>query len=119
MQLMESVTDLDDAVRRSQAHPIVIFKHSATCGASAAAFEEVRDLLALEPAAEVFIVSVQFGAMVSKEIGKRFSLRHESPQALVIYRGVLTWHASHYRVTRAELESALAAVADAAFRPVD
>ena len=108
MRDLESLADLDEAVRRSHDHPIVIFKHSDTCGRSALAREEVEDLLALEPAAEVFIVSVQSGSAVSKEITRRFRLRHESPQALVIHQGLMTWHASHFRVTREEIASALA-----------
>jgi bacillithiol system protein YtxJ len=75
------------------------------------AFEEVEDLIALEPAVDVFVVSVQFGAVISKEIAKRFGLRHESPQALVVLRGAVAWHASHLRVTRDEIASALAAIA--------
>jgi bacillithiol system protein YtxJ len=109
MRLLESLLDLDEAVRRSHAHSVVIFKHSATCGRSAMAFEEVEDLMALEPAAEVFIVSVQMGSHVSNEIAKRFGLRHESPQVLIVRDGVMTWHASHFRVTQEEIASALAA----------
>jgi len=113
MRTLESLADLDEAVRRSHAHPIVIFKHSVTCGRSAMAFEEVEDLIALEPAVDVFLVSVQFGAMISKEISRRFGLRHESPQALVVSQGAVAWHASHLRVTREEIVSALAAVTGA------
>ena len=109
MQVLKSLADLDEAVRRSHARPIVIFKHSATCGVSASAFEEVEDLMALEPAAEVFIVSVQFGATISHEIARRFGLRHESPQVLIVREGVVAWHASHFRVTRDEIAWALGA----------
>ena len=111
MRALESLTDLDDAVRRSHAQPIVIFKHSATCGKSAVAFEELKDLIGLEPATEVFIVSVQKGAAVSAEITRRFGLRHESPQALVVHEGRVAWHASHFHVTRKKIASALAAIA--------
>jgi bacillithiol system protein YtxJ len=108
MRVLESLADLDEAVHRSHAHPIVIFKHSATCGVSAFAREEVEDFTALEREVEVFVVSVQFGSIVSNEIAKRFGLRHESPQVLVVHHGVLVWHASHFRVTREEIASALA-----------
>ncbi len=36
---------------------------------------------------------------------------HESPQALVVHRGVVAWHASHSRVTPQNIAPALAAVA--------
>jgi bacillithiol system protein YtxJ len=110
MRALETITDLDDAVRRSHDHPIVIFKHSSTCGTSAMAMEEVRDLIELEPAAEVFVVTVQFGRDVSREIEKRFILRHESPQALIVRDGIVRWHGSHFRVTRDRIAAALAGV---------
>ena len=113
MRTLESLADLDEAVRASHARPILIFKHSATCGISAAALEEVEEvaeLTGLELVIEAFVVSVQFGAAVSAEIAKRFRLRHESPQALIVYKGVVRWHASHFHVTREEITSALAAV---------
>jgi len=110
MRILESLTDLDDAVGRSHAQPIVIFKHSATCGTSAMAFEELKELIGLEPATEIFVVSVQRGAAVSAEIARRFELRHESPQALVVHEGRVAWHASHFHVTREEIASALAAI---------
>lgn len=116
MRVLESLTDLDEAVRASETRPILIFKHSATCGISAAALEEVEEvaeLTGLEPAIETFVVSVQFGAAVSAEITKRFRLRHESPQALIIHKGAVTWHASHFHVTREEITSALAAIGPA------
>ena len=113
MHVLESLPDLDAAVAASQAAPILIFKHSATCGISAAALEEIEEvdeLRSLESPVEAFVVSVQFGAAVSAEIARRFGLRHESPQALIVHKGVVTWHASHFHVTRDEIRSALAAI---------
>jgi len=107
MRALNSFSDLDAAVQRSYDHPIVIFKHSSTCGTSAMALEEVHDLIALEPAAEVFVVVVQLARAVSNEIEKRFSLRHESPQSVIVRDGAVVWHASHFRVTREEIAAAL------------
>ena len=107
MRTLQSPDDLDDAVRDSYTRPIVIFKHSLTCGRSAAAFEEVEELRTFEPEAEVFIVSVQRERAMSNAIAARFKLRHESPQLLVLRDGAVAWHASHYRVTREEIAAAL------------
>lgn len=113
MRALETIADLDQAVRASEVHPILIFKHSVTCGISAAALEEVEEvaeLTGLESSIEAFVVSVQFGAAVSAEITRRFRLRHESPQALIVHKGAVVWHASHFHVTREEITSALAAI---------
>jgi bacillithiol system protein YtxJ len=111
MQLLESVADLDAALTRSHAHPIVIFKHSATCGTSALAHEEVEAFVAGAPWAEIFVVSVHAGRALSNDIAARFKVRHESPQALVIKDGAVSWHASHFRVTADAIAAALASAA--------
>jgi bacillithiol system protein YtxJ len=108
MQLLESPADLDAALARSHDHPIVIFKHSATCGTSAMAHEEVEAFIAGAPWAEVFVVSVHAGRKLSNDIAARFKVRHESPQALVIKDGAVSWHASHFRVTGDAIAAALA-----------
>ena len=107
MRTLATIADLDAAVQRSHERPIVIFKHSATCGTSAMAMEEVKDFAADQPAAEVFVASVQSASRVIAEITARFRVRHESPQALLVDRGVVAWHASHFRVSRERLDAAL------------
>ena len=100
--------DLDAAIERSFTTAIVIFKHSETCGTSAYAREELETLLA-EPnlAAGVYVVSVQRNRAISNALSKRFNLRHESPQVLLIRGGALAWHASHHRISSDELTAAL------------
>ncbi len=101
--------DLDAAIERSFTTAVVMFKHSETCGASAYAHEEVLALLtASNLGAEIYLVSVQRSPAISNAIEKRFTLRHESPQVLIIRRGVVAWHASHHRVNSDELSAALA-----------
>jgi bacillithiol system protein YtxJ len=111
MRALVTLADLDAAVERSHVRPIVIFKHSATCGKSVMAFHEMEDFVAGAPAADVFMASVQSAARVTTEIASRFRVRHESPQALLVDRGVVAWHGSHFRVNRERLVAALAALA--------
>ena len=111
MHPLATLADLDAAVERSHERPIVIFKHSATCGTSVMALGEIEDFVAGRPAADVFIASVQSASRVTAEIAARFRVRHESPQALIVNRGVVLWHASHFRISRERLVAALASVA--------
>ncbi|HEX5069763.1 MAG TPA: bacillithiol system redox-active protein YtxJ [Vicinamibacterales bacterium] len=108
MHNLRSPADLDEAIARSHEQPVVIFKHSATCGTSAMAHEEIEAFVDGAPWADVFVVSVHGGRAVSNEIAARFGVRHESPQALVIKNGELVWHASHFRVTSSAVAAALA-----------
>lgn len=108
MKDIENLADLDAAVAASSTQPILIFKHSLTCGTSALAYEEIDDHLTSgrEPR-EVYLVRIQTARAVSNEISARFRIRHESPQALLLDRGSVVWHGSHYHVNAAEIEAAV------------
>lgn len=117
MRPLTNLEDLDAALARAATEPALIFKHSATCGISAQAHEEVATLLA-DPAwrTEVYLVFVQ-ERLVSNEIATRLHLRHASPQILLVQDGVVRWHASHFRVTAEAIRAALGRDSAAALAP--
>lgn len=103
---LKTAGDLD-ALLAAQA-PVLVYKHSLTCGTSAMAFEEIGDL-AGGPALglHIGVVSVQTARALSTEIARRFGVRHESPQVLLIDDGRVVWHASHFRVTAEAVSDAV------------
>jgi bacillithiol system protein YtxJ len=106
--LLTTLEDLDAAVAASEGRPLLLFKHSLTCGASAHAREEVEAFLsAPAPPADAWVVHVQTGRAISSAIADRFGIRHESPQVLLISKGKVVWHASHYGITRREIAAAV------------
>ncbi len=107
---LTTLDDLDRAIAASDAEPIVIFKHSSTCGTSAMAREEMADLIAdAAPNAAIYLLHVLSARAVSNAVAERFRVRHESPQVLIISRGALVWHRSHFHVTASAVQSALEA----------
>ena len=108
---IETVAELDAALAHSAVRPILIFKHSITCGSSELAREEIEDLsLEIETEGwpvDLFVVRVQAARAVSNEIEARLRVRHESPQALLVSNGQVVWRASHFRVTTAAMTAAL------------
>ena len=115
MTPLRDLHELDIALARAVSEPIVIFKHSPTCGVSAQASEEIDELL--ESAAlplPLYVVSVRAQREVSDAIAQRFGIRHESPQVLMLHRGAVLWHASHFRVNAAEIHKAVERFAAAA-----
>jgi bacillithiol system protein YtxJ len=109
-QHIETLAALDDAIAQSHERPVLLFKHSLTCGASYQANEEVRAFLgSTESAPFCGIVVVQHSRPVSNAIVERLGVRHESPQALVLRDGHVVWHASHGRVRADSLREAIAA----------
>lgn len=92
--IMHTSEDLDQAIAASEEKPVVFFKHSATCPFSAAAQLEVahaehdHDL-------NVYGIVVQYAPDLKAEMADRLSVEHQSPQAIVVYKGEAT--ASYWR----------------------
>lgn len=92
----------------SRERPLLLFKHSVSCGTSFEALDELIDHLNEERLpARYAIVTVQTHRDVSNAVTKRLGVRHETPQALLIRDGRVVWSASHFRVTGGALEAAI------------
>jgi bacillithiol system protein YtxJ len=98
---------LDAAIDASHRHPVLLFKHSIYCDLSARALDEVERCLA-SLALPAWMVVIQRARAASDEVARRFAVRHESPQALLLHRGAVAWHASHRRITSEALGAAVA-----------
>jgi bacillithiol system protein YtxJ len=107
LRALEQPDQLDSLVAGSHGRPVVIFKHSRTCGTSALAFDELQEMLSDDPGADVYVVDVLRNRALSQAISARFGIRHESPQALVLRDGQVGWHGSHFRVTSEAIRQAL------------
>ena len=100
--------DLDRALAATDERPLLLFKHSFTCGVSAEALDElVSHLNERQREASYAMVTVQTHREVSNAVAKKLGVRHESPQALLIRDRRVVWSASHFRVTAAAVEAAL------------
>ena len=105
---LRGLAELEQVITDSHAKPVLLFKHSTTCGLSAMAAAEVADLLngaAID--ADVFVVDVRGRRPVSNAIAERLKVRHESPQVLLLQKGVVRWHRSHASVTAEAIARAL------------
>ena len=105
---LESVGDVDTLLAESATRPVLIFKHSETCGTSFEALDELVEHLN-ESTLDVryAMVTVQDFREVSKAIASKLGVRHETPQALLVRDGRVLWAVSHFRVTAAAVEAAL------------
>lgn len=105
---------LETAMAGSAEAPVILFKHSETCGMSFQAHEEV--LSALQHASwdtDVFLVSVQRSRDVSNAIADVLGVRHASPQALLVSDRAVQWHTSHTAITAEALRRAVARIRQA------
>ena len=108
LRALERPEQLDALVNDSHQRPILIFKHSRTCGTSAEAFDQLQSFIEDRDGAEIYLVDVLRHRSASQAVASRFGIRHESPQALVLRNGQVVWHGSHYRVTVGAIRGAIA-----------
>jgi bacillithiol system protein YtxJ len=113
---LSDIESLNRFLARSRDSPIVIFKHSETCGISDRAYTEMLKLAEQRttnssetPIAgiPIGIVGVQAARDVSDEVEARTGVAHESPQVFVLLAGQLVWSASHGGVRAEAVEQAV------------
>lgn len=105
---VERLEELDRLLAASEHRPLLLFKHSYTCGVSAEALDELLSHLNGPPAdVHYAMVTVQTHRTVSKAVAERLGVRHETPQALLIRDGRVVWTASHFRVTADAVDAAI------------
>ena len=93
---------LEELFERSNAEPVLVFKHSTACPISARAYSQMERVQT-----PVSIVVVQKSRDVSREVEQRTGVRHETPQALVLRNGRAVWNASHFDITAEVVEQAV------------
>ena len=93
----------DNLLTASQERPILVFKHSNSCGISSAAYREMEKL------DNVNFLEVQSARELSQEIEATTGVIHETPQVIVLRDGKAVWNASHSRVKADRVSEALQA----------
>lgn len=90
---LDTLEQLDSIIHESAVEPILIFKHSRSCGIS---FDVLQQLEAVDH--KIHVVVVQENRQISDAIADRLGIRHASPQAFVLKHGKPVYHATHYGI---------------------
>lgn len=108
---LQHIEELDRLIDDSTRRPLLLFKHSYSCGISAEALDELVDHLNGAPTDSVryAMVTVQTHRDLSNAVARKLGVRHETPQALMIRDGRVVWSASHFRVTAKAVDAAVRA----------
>jgi bacillithiol system protein YtxJ len=89
-----STQALDELITRSDKEPVAVFKHSTACPVSSGAYKELAQF-----PGQIALIEIQTARDVSREVGVRTGIEHESPQVIVLRNGKAVWHASHWKIT--------------------
>ncbi|PKH51863.1 bacillithiol system redox-active protein YtxJ [Tenacibaculum sp. Bg11-29] len=101
---LTSLEQLKQIKNLSKKEPVAIFKHSTRCGISSMVIkrfvsnfdETLKDF-------KVYYLDLLSYRELSNEIGYEFQILHQSPQLLVIKKGEVVAHASHYNIAQIDL----------------
>jgi bacillithiol system protein YtxJ len=97
-----SEAELDEVFAKSVHTTALLFLHDPYCPISSMAYEEVEQL-----EGRIELLDVAENSALGRSVEVRTGIRHESPQAIVLRRGVPTWHASHRGIRAEALREAL------------
>ena len=106
LTLLSDLDGLEAAIAESRERPVLVFKHSRTCGVSCEALDEL--LVHLDGSgkrAAYKLITVQSHRRVSDAAAHRLGIRHETPQAILLRDGRPIWSASHFRITASRLNA--------------
>ncbi len=99
---IESHEKVDALFKSSFSYPVVIFKHSNTCGISL----DVKEMIA-SVIGQINLIVVQENREASQAVETLTGHRHQSPQAFVIRDGKAVYHASHYGIDPTAINASL------------
>jgi bacillithiol system protein YtxJ len=110
---IEDLDELNSALEQSASTPVLLFKHSVTCGISARADRQMNKLLSSNPPENALyrLIIVQHARTVSNTIASQLGVPHESPQVIIVRNGKTVWTASHDDITADNVRRALTSAA--------
>lgn len=94
---------LEEIVKFSQKQPVVIFKHSTRCSISSTALSRFERAWGETKNAAFYLDLIAYRP-ISLEIAEKFEIQHQSPQVIVINKGVCRYSASHWDISVEELK---------------
>jgi bacillithiol system protein YtxJ len=97
-----SIDQVETIKKESNEGPVLIFKHSTTCSISAMAYNRLqRGAFNFK----FYYLDLREHRDVSNYIASTFDVIHESPQVLLIDKGVAVYNASHGEINPKEILS--------------
>ena len=110
LQPLVHIDELEAAIAESCERPVFLFKHSRNCGVSCEALDELHAHVEdAGPDATYKLITVQSHRRLSEQTAARLGIRHETPQAILLRNGRPVWNASHFRITKRQLDEILQA----------
>lgn len=97
---LTSVGDLENILKESEHQVQAIFKHSTRCSISAMAkYRLESDWHKKNPETPIHLLDLIALRELSNLISEKTSVKHESPQLILVYKGETVYHSSHISIS--------------------
>ncbi len=93
---LTSVDQLNSVVESSQNSKAIIFKHSTRCSISASVLNKFEKQVG--EGHQLYFLDLIAHRDISAAISDKFKVVHQSPQAIVLEKGEVIQHDSHYGI---------------------
>ncbi|MDA0315199.1 MAG: bacillithiol system redox-active protein YtxJ [Bacteroidetes bacterium] len=102
---LTSEEQIDQLIEESTEKPVLLFKHSTRCSISSMSLDRLLRNWKSEDSAKItpYYLDLIAYRTLSNLVAERFDIPHESPQVLLIERGKVTYHESHYGISYAKI----------------
>lgn len=104
---LDSQESFNELMKRSEQEPVILFKHSLTCGISAMAHRRLAQLHEADDP-PIYKLEVQNSRSLSNEVASHFDIVHESPQVILVFKGSPVYNTSHSGITPDSIREATA-----------
>lgn len=100
---------LETIRQESDAHPVLIFKHSTRCSISSTALARMQRSWNEAEVGEMnpYYLDLIAYRSLSGQVASEFGVPHQSPQVLLISKGECVYDASHFEISFAEITQQL------------
>lgn len=99
---LSNVEQLSSIKQQSAVKPQIIFKHSTRCSISTMALNRLERSNEI-PSADFYYLDLLAHRDISSKIAEEFSVYHESPQVLLISKGLCVYDESHSGISMDEI----------------
>ncbi|SNB42385.1 conserved hypothetical protein [Flavobacterium psychrophilum] len=100
---LSDLGQLNEIKDLSHEKTVVIFKHSTRCSVSRMVLKQFENEYKLENKLALYFLDLLVHRDISNEIANSFGIVHQSPQLIVIQKGVAVYNVSHESIDANDL----------------
>jgi len=107
-KVLDDVAQLEQIIEDSHEKPVVLFKHSVSCGISSMIKHQLESSWEFDAAKlDFYYLDLLAHRPISNQIAEQFGVVHQSPQIIVIRNGHATFDTSHHAINNEKIRAAI------------